>query len=550
MNEYRALLTSAAWYQILWNYDRAEAPASWDAVLAIPGVRLHPRAIEIPWTAFELPEVLELCKELDVRPPSIPFKYPTVRTWAPKRAPFAHQFIVTERLLRSGRLLLGDQMGAAKTASAIMAAETVRRHVHHYQRPVFVFAPLRLRNTWKRELLVMGAIENESEFCALESLTMDDASWRYNAKWYFIHYDVVSAWWSRLALLRPCVTIMDEAHLLKNGRAVRTKATSLAFQSAPFRMELTGTPIQNKPQDLWSLLTMLTGERTWGGPIEFRQRYIGAYRTDYGWKDTDPTNVEELQERIAPFWLRRTIQSAGVELPAFTREIVEVEPNPLRAQEYAGRMRTMTPHEARQILQVMLQGSLIKDAIRIIGKLRKVTADAKLTATFELIDTIVEQGESVVVFTWERRTAARIAQYASTLPSALTGEIDIDKRNDYVDTFQAQGGVLVATYGALAEGVTLHKARHVILHDIDWIPGTMLQAEKRVHRIGQDFACKAYWMTAPKLFDSFMLKALRLKLNDAETILDLERAVPELSLGAPDDFEARMQRELELWRAL
>lgn len=546
---YRAFKPNASWYQISWDHDRADPPSSWAEVLAIPGVRYHPRAIEFPATCWMLSDVVEFCKVLGVVPPELyAARYSTVRPWAPARAVLAHQPELTLRLLDTSRVLCADGMGLGKTGAAIQAAETVRRHIHHHQRPVFVFGPLRLRKSWQRELYVMGALEAPEDFCALESLSMDDPSWRPGAKWYFVHYDVISAWWSRLALLRPCVTILDEGHLLKNGKTKRTKATSLAFQGAPFRMCLTGTPIQNKPQDLWSILTMLTGERTWGGPVEYRQRYCGSLRNDFGWQDMEPTNVQELQERLAPFWLRRTLESAGVELPPFRREIVEVAPSPLRKQTYRTQLSSMSAAQVASIVQVMLTGAVVPDTLKLIAKLRKVTSDAKLDTTIELCESILAQDGAVVVFTWERRVAEKLAETFGKRP-AITGNLDIRARDMHIDDFQANGGLLAATYGALAEGVTLHRARCVIQHDMDWVPSTMLQAEKRIHRIGQAHACTSYWMTAPKLFDAFVLDALRHKLNDTELVLALEEAVPELTRdNTMDDFEARLLRDMQAWR--
>lgn len=545
----RAFLPNASWLHVLWSDELRDPPVEWSDLLAVPGVRFFPKQLEIPWTAWVCPELIDFCRTYGLTVPVFKDKYQTVRIWDPARPVFSHQPELAKRLLQSTRVLCADEMGLGKTASAIQAAETVRRHVHHYQRPVVIFGPLRARKVWLRELTSMGAIESPEQFCALESTDMASTSFRKGALYYFVHYDVIDTWWSRLVLERPCVSIADEVHLLKNGRALRTKMASVAIQAAPFRILLTGTPIQNHPEDLWSLLTILCGERNWGSPIAFRQRYCGAVQTQFGYKDTGPTCVEELQERLAPFYLRRRREDAGVQLPDFRREIVDVQVSALKKRDHATLLGSLSPTVIARMVDALLKGSLLPDALKALSRMRASTSQAKLPATLELAQSVLDQDGAVVVFTWERKTADWLQNKLDKAYPAMTGALSIQQRDARIDTFQANGGAIVATYGALAEGVTLHRARTMILHDIDWVPATMLQSERRIHRIGQDKACTCYWMVAHELFDALLLQALRTKLADTELILNIEQAVPEICGDAgPDTFEARMQAQMQAWR--
>jgi len=543
--DYRAFTPNADWFHIMWDQPCERPPAIFEPLLELPGVSYHLKGVQVPRSVWEHALVAELCEHFKLKAPE--YKgYAQIPVWKPTRTPLAHQGLLTEVLVTSGRVLCADDMGLGKSGSAIQAAETVRRNIFARKRPVVIFAPLRLRKTWQRELLVMGAIDDPSEFCALESSSMDHPSWRNGCPYYFVHYDVVKTWWSRLVLHRPCVSIADEVHLLKNGRSLRTRSAGLALQTTPFRILLTGTPIANKPEDLWSLLTLLNGQSTWGGPIEFRKRYCGAYRTDFGWKDVGPTHEEELQARMEPFYFRRDIAAAGVELPPFKREITEVEPARGLKQAYAEFVSTLGPDMVRRIVTAMMHGQPTDDVLKLIGQLRKETSRAKMPATLELAQSILEESGAVVVFTWERAVAKALQKQLDKSHNAVTGDLPMAEREGIVDAFQAQGGVIVATYGALAEGVTLHRARGIVLHDMDWVGSTMLQAEKRIHRIGQGHACVAHWMHAPGMFDDYIFAALRKKLGDAEQMLNLPRGVPEL--GEADDFHTRMQSAIEDWR--
>lgn len=537
------------WFRVAWDEDRERAPSAWSELLAIPGIRYYPRALEISRTAWLLPVVLDLCAELNVVSPRHVLKYADTGLWTPKERPLTHQPYVTELLLTQQRVLLADQMGLGKTRSAIQAAETVRRHIHHGLRPVVILGPLRVRKTWFRELMATGAISSAHEFCALTSRDLGHSSWTDGASYYFVHYDVVDAWWSRFTSLRPCVTILDEAQYVKNGRSRRARNAAMVSQIAPFRIAVTGTPIANKPSDLYALLEILCGPYTWGTPIQFRERYCGSFRNDFGYVDTSPTNVEELQTRMRPFYLRRDLEDTTIELPPFTRELAEVAGGEKREQLYRGQLEILTSKQVADLVGTILGGGSVgKDTLRTLNQLRRMTSDVKIVATAELAIDVLQADGAVVVFTWQRSTAVTLQKILDETRDAVTGELSIAQREGLVDRFQAEGGALVATYGALADSVTLHRARAVILHDIDDVPSTMLQAEKRIHRIGQTQGCKSYWMVAPKFLDRITLAALHRKCADTELILSIREMLPELASAVEtDSFEARIEQSIKEW---
>lgn len=548
---YSSFTVGADWFRVTWNVERSTAPESWARVLALPGARYYPIALEIPRTAWHMPAVVDLCAELGVTPPKHSERYASIGLWQPKQKPLAHQPVIAKHLLEQHRVLLADAMGLGKTRSAIQAAETVRRHIYHGHKPVLIVGPLRVRSTWLRELLATGAIESRDEFCALKTQNQDDRCWNDSAAYYFIHYDVVHVWWPKFTSLRPCVTILDEAHYIKNGQSRRARNAAMVAHIAPFRLLLTGTPIDNTPKDLHSLLDMLNGPQTWGSRNTFRVRYCGAFRDQFGLADTVPTHVEELQERLQPFYVRRELSDTDVELPAFTRELVEVDIPANRTLSYQQHTRVLSSNDIQKLVGAMLSGQVFgNDVMRTMAALRQVTSEAKVAATVELASNILDADGAVVVFTWQRTQAVQLQRMLQGTRQAITGEIAIEKREALIDSFQAQGGALVATYGALQDAVTLHRARAVILHDIDYLPKVMLQSEKRVHRIGQAHGTKSYWMVANQLFDRILLTALRQKTADVELVLALREQLPELTAAddAVDTFSSEMERTMKEWR--
>ena len=177
----------------------------------------------------------------------------------------------------------------------------------------------------------------------------------------------------------------------------------------------------------------------------------------------------------------------------------------------------------------------------------------KLASTVELVRDHVAQDESVVVFFWERATATKFARALRVEAPVYVvhGEFAQEERESSVRQFQATGGVLAATFGALREGVTLHKANRLVLHDLDWTPANILQAERRVYRIGQTRPTFVTWMVAADTIDAIFAQALVEKARNMLEVLgvaDMSDAARDTGLEAlvPDDDVARL---LEYWAA-
>lgn len=500
------------WVRVSWQRDRQPDPevsAALDIAARIPGVLKYETAVSLSPTAIDVPEVQAFlaATQQDVRrlKDTPDYKFPTL-----PRPLYRYQREGVEKICASGSLLLADPPGFGKTPQAIAAALTLA-----HGRTVVIVGPLFTRDVWRRELLALGV--PAEEFCALASRDMNDPSWNPDARWFFVHYDVVAAWQSRFSSMaydrRPAVVIVDEAHYCKNPKALRTKGVYLLASTVTHTITLTGTPLESHPAELFSLLRITTGPQTWGSSLDFRKRYAGAEHDGFHWFDKDPTHVEELRARMAPWYLRRTEAEAGLELPALTRTVytVDLDPAALAAHE-----DVLAGHDLRELVRAIARGDVNKNTLGLITALRKITSKAKQKTTNELVVGLREQGEHVVVFAWER---ARVEVFDADL--SITGENEQELRDVAVAAFQlsTEPRVLAATYGALREGVTLHRARIVVLHDLDWQLTSMIQAEGRVRRIGQHRPCQSIWMVAKGTVDELIAKVLLAKAEVLQLML-------------------------------
>jgi len=551
------------WICLRW-LDSEVTPAFADAVNAIielPGASLREKVIEIPrsmWTSPEFKALLATTEHsyLNVRGE-------TRELWAGSRTLYAHQDVGARFLVRGQGGLLGDEMGLGKTLTAIVAAETLTAEFKP-KAPKLIVAPGYTRDVWRRELLACGAITSDIDFAACAGRSPKYADFNWDASWWFCHFDVAAAWAPFIAhnrCGRPLVAVVDEVHWIKNGRAQRSKGVAIAAGVAPFRIGLTGTPMPNRTAELWHVLTVLDGTRTWGSPIDFRRRYCGALRGSYGWVDHGPTHSTELKNRLEHRYLRREIEDAGVDLPKRTRTVVDVALTDAQQKRHDKLVTKLGGLE--ELTRAIRSGSFGQDTLPMMTKLRQLTSQAKIATTTAYVESLVEQDEDVVVFCWERKTVETIAAKVMKSSTAtgwvdrvmfVHGGLSQDERDLVVADFQLYGGVLVATIDSLKEGVTLHKARCIVMHDMTWVPSDFLQAEARVHRIGQTRPVISSWVLVKDSFDTLLASALLMKGAEIATSLGITAAadaadeVGFAALAGPT-LDETIERMWELWDA-
>jgi SNF2 family DNA or RNA helicase len=269
---------------------------------------------------------------------------------------------------------------------------------------------------------------------------------------------------------------------------------------------------------------------TFGTPLDFRKRYSSATYNGYGWEDGDPSNIAELKNRLTSCYLRRTVSDTSLDIPDLVHSSRIVTMNNVSRRSHDDLLRSTN---VEQLVRAILNGQ-VRDALPILTKLRQATSMGKISSTVELISDIREQEDAIVVFCWSRDVARKIAERTSGI--CATGDQSIDDRLEIVAEFQRSGGTLVATYGALKESVTLHRARIVILHDLDWVVSSLMQAIQRVARIGQFRACQAIWVLGEGSVDIVLAEALLYKAKLLDEILDIKDGSTALDDISIEDY--------------
>lgn len=324
------------------------------------------------------------------------------------------------------------------------------------------------------------------------------------------HYEVAKKEEQRLRAwltTRRVGIIMDEAAKIKNPAS---GLTQVYHQLAPLftkRVIMTGTPVANRPYDVWSEIFFLDQGQTLGTDFE---SFKSAHDLDSSYQN-DPIAFEDYQKRLSlisdrlkQISIRETKEGGRISLPdkEFVRMVTDWEPGQRELYRQAcEQLRIIVMRNGELIAED--QESILKRLLRLVqiaSNPRLVdesyTADpGKLQTLLDLARDITNRDEKLIVWTAFNQNAEWLAKkMAHHGANALHGKLPMDRRNDIIKWFIAnpEDRVLVATPGAAKEGLTLTVANHVVFYDRTYSLDDYLQAQDRIHRVSQTKTCYVY----------------------------------------------------------
>lgn len=409
---------------------------------------------------------------------------------------------------RGGRALLGDEMGLGKTVQTLawlqLRAATAL--------PALVVCPASLKMNWAREA---------ARWTALRVQVLSGTRPRplpYIDRLYIINYDVLWAWEPALTASGLKTVVLDECHMVKSPKAARTKATRKLCRKLPHVIALSGTPVVNRPVEFYTTLSLLAPAQ-FGQWWAFAQRYCGAHHNGFGWDFSGASHTDELHERVnGNIMLRRLKADVLEQLPAKSRTVI---PLPTEESGYQADEQAILSEWAAK------GRSASADAACTFG-LRQAAAAAKLPFCIEWIENFLEGAadRKLVLFVAHHRTTeALLARFPEAL--RMDGTVDIRLRQGVVDRFQTdpKARLIIGHPAVLGTGWTLTAAQDVAFVELPWTPGELMQAEDRVHRIGQRNAVNVYYLVGDGTFEEDLMALLDSKRKVLTSVLD--GGVPE-----------------------
>jgi SNF2 family DNA or RNA helicase len=416
-----------------------------------------------------------------------------------------------------GRAILGDEMGLGKTVQALAWLQ-----LHPELRPAVVVCPASLKINWQRETARWLTIAKST---AVLSGTKPSAK-QPRADVYIVNYDVLNAWMPWLTAQNPAVLIADEAHYIKTAKAQRTKSLRTMAASISSVLLLTGTPVMNRPAELWTLLNTVAPTE-WPDFFQFAKRFCDAklkeIRVRGGgsrmvWDFSGAANLFELHTATRRHMVRRLKKDVLTELPEKRRSVIPFE---LEPAERAAHNRLLAETQAA-IREAMENDEEIGGTILAqIEALKQDAVKGKLAQAIEWLRDFTESEKIIVFATHHFVVDALMAEFGASAVE-VTGDTSQTARQAAVDRFQTDETcrLFVGNIKAAGVGITLTAASNVAFLELAWTPADHDQAEDRAHRIGQRDSVTAWYLLAVDTIEESIFEKLEGKRKIVGTITD------------------------------
>jgi SNF2 family DNA or RNA helicase len=429
--------------------------------------------------------------------------------------------------------LNANDMGTGKTYEAIERDARIRA-ANGGRGATLVVAPLTiLEDVWQAHF---------EELTDLKVVVCDPKdrkrSW---SAWHVIKGDVFVVHWEALRLMPELAqaqwlhVIADECHRAKNRKAQQTKALK-SIPHVGYKTAMSGTPVINRPDELWSILNWLH-PRVYTSYWKFFGKYVETETKYFRGRTVrvvvGPKNLHRLREELEPFYVRRRKEDVLPDLPEKYYTEIKVDLTPVQRRAYDTMRKEMIAWIGNQEAEVLAAPVVIAQLIRLQqfavafaeydedgDRIRLSEPSSKLDALMEVLD---ESEEPLVVFSRFRQLvdlAAERFRQANISFVTLTGDTSHADRRSNVEKFQKGNvRVFIGTLGAGGVGITLTRASTVCFLDRDWSPALNRQAEDRLHRIGQQNAVQVIDITARRTVDLGKKQMLDLKESWIRAIL-------------------------------
>jgi SNF2 family DNA or RNA helicase len=444
----------------------------------------------------------------------------------------------------AGRAVLADDMGLGKTIQGVGLAELLAREVGI--RKVLVVCPASVKSQWRNEIqrfcdrdvqLVFGPNANRLK--------------QYSQDCFFTicNYEQVLRDILDVEQIKWDLIILDEGQRIKNWES-KTSRVIKGLRSK-FALVLSGTPLENRLDDLYSVVQFIDQRRLGPGFRFFNQhRVVDEKGKVLGYK-----NLEQLRQNLRPILLRRTRDTVKLELPPRTTEIVRIAPTDEQLALHAANMQVVATIVAKKFLTEMdllrLRMALLacRMACNSTFLVNKETPfySSKLDRIAELFDDLFdEEGRKVVLFSeWttmldqiEPLLKKRKLQFVR-----LDGSVPQKKRQELVHEFQTRPECqLFITTNAGSVGLNLQAANTVINVDLPWNPAVLEQRIGRAHRMGQKQPVQVYVLVTEGTIEENLLQTLSAKKDLALAALDPEASVDTVDMmSGMDELKGRLE---------
>ena len=394
------------------------------------------------------------------------------------------------------------EMGLGKTICAIRAAKYLNAE------NILIICPAIMRYTWEAEIMKWGVSADIDVILASKQTLL-------YKKYTIVSYDIArSDVFINKLPAKIDLLILDESHYIKTRKTKRAVAIlEKIWHLAAYRLALSGTPFTQSVADGYTLFNKMLPEK-FTNYYSFINEYAYQKPTPWGVKIIGARNTKKLSKIIkSNFYIRLKKDEVLKDLPPKIYTEIKL------GAEYL----LKTTKEENDRLETDI-ADYAKTAVvpHSLAEHRRLQAELKVPAIAEFASNLLENNIPVVLFAYHREFIRKLsAALAKFKPVIITGDTSAKDRFDYVEAFQeAKTNLFIGQFTAAGTGITLTRASHVILAELDWSPAVINQSVDRLHRIGQKNSVNIYYFVVKDSLEEYIVKVLINKTETFKAVLD------------------------------
>ncbi|MBN1489951.1 MAG: DEAD/DEAH box helicase [Phycisphaerae bacterium] len=426
---------------------------------------------------------------------------------------------------RRGRVVLGDDMGLGKTIQAIAAAEMLAREKNITK--VLVICPASLKYQWESEIRKMC---DRSVHVLEGNMVERRRQYRLDRFFTIVNYEAALRDVDTILEYQPDLIILDEAQRIKNWQTKTAQA--IKRLRSRYAFVLTGTPMENKLEELYSIVQFVDDRRL-GPAFQFLNDHL---EFDARGKLIGYRGLDRIREKLSPILMRRRREDVLKQLPERFDNNVFVEMTPEQKlphdEQYTivGQIVTkwertgfLSEIDHRRLMCALQNMRMLCDSTFLFDKETNISPKlAELEALFR--DIVLDGGEKVVLFSqWERMThlVGELLDRLKIPYVSLHGGVPTKRRRQIISDFRENEKIKVfLSTDAGGVGLNLQAASTVINVDLPWNPAVLEQRIARVHRLGQHRPVHVVNLISKNGFEERILGLLSIKKATFKGLFD------------------------------
>lgn len=414
-------------------------------------------------------------------------------------------------LMQRKHNLLADEMGLGKTIQGIELINRLKL------RTTIIICKASIKRNWERKLKEWLVSPRVIQIIDTKTDNISDLS-----EIIIVNYDLIthSFIFHQLIQRNWDLLICDEAHYLKNLKAKRTVAVLAKNGIARVcsrSLMMTGTPVLNRPIELYPMLKVLapTVIAPYSDYFRFAKRYCDAWQDGFGLNVNGASHTDELNKKLRQhYMIRRLTHEVEVQLPQRRYEIVYID----QVESAKPMLRTLENAQRRDFKHQDLGVQAGE-----LAKLRRETAEEKVQTCMEQIKAYVSSCDKIVIFAYHHSVIEKLEKELHGFGYvSITGSTSQLIRQKSIDEFQKNDRVkvFIGQIQAAGEGIDglQNVCSNILFIESSWVPGEVEQAIKRVHRLGQTKPVLVRFLVWADSIEEHML---RVALDKVKTIREI-----------------------------